>query len=57
MLLQVMLVSVFEVSNMCADGLHVSELSTEFLELSGLVCCATGYHHIIQSCLESTEKT
>lgn len=57
LLLQVTLVSVLAVSNMCASGLHVSELSTEFLELSGLVCCATGYHHLIQSCLESTEKT
>lgn len=36
--------------------LHVPELNTEFLELSELVCCATGYHHIMQSCLESTEK-
>lgn len=55
-LLQVMFVSLIAVSNTCADGLHASELNTEFLELSGLVCCATGYHHIIQSCLESTEK-
>lgn len=51
-----MFVSLIAVSNTCADGLHASELNTEFLELSGLVCCATGYHHIIQSCLESTEK-
>lgn len=53
---QVALVSGSAMSSAYANELHISEPSTEFLELSGLVWCAMGFHCIVHSCPESTGK-
>lgn len=51
-----MLVIVSAVSNTYANGLHISEISTEGLELSGRACCSRGFDRILHSCPESTGK-
>lgn len=53
---QVVLVSVSAVSNAYANEPNISELSTEFLELSGLVWCAMDFHCIVHGCPESRRK-